>query len=50
MHGEVAATLMANAATGELREIRGMAVRLGKLLGHLKEFTFPVVRPLWPDC
>ena len=43
MHGEAAAALMANAATAELREIRSMAVRLGKLLRRLEKFSFPLV-------
>ena len=43
LHGEAAAALMANAATAELREIRSMAVRLGKLLRRLEKFSFPLV-------
>ena len=34
---------MANAATAELREIRSMSVRLGKLLRRLERFSFPLV-------
>ena len=47
LHGEAAAALMANAATAEFREVRSMAVRLGKLVRRLERFSFPlVVAPL----
>ena len=46
---------MASAATGELREIKGMAVRHASLLRRLENFSFPLVAaPLaelltWPE-
>ena len=43
VHGEAAAALMANATTGELREIGSMVVRLDKLLRVLDGFSFPSV-------
>ena len=43
MHGEAAATVMANGATVELREIGSMTGRLGKLVRRLERFSFPLV-------
>ncbi len=40
---EAAAALMASAATGELREIGSMAVRLAKVVRRLEKFSFPLV-------
>ena len=34
---------MANAASGELHEIRSIAARLGRLLKRLEKFSFPLV-------
>ena len=42
-HDEAVAALMAHAATGELREISRIAVRLSKLLRRLEKFSFPLV-------
>ena len=42
-HDEAVAALMAHAATGELREIRRITVRLSKLLRRLEKFSFPLV-------
>ncbi|MDE3256233.1 MAG: hypothetical protein OYM47_00155 [Gemmatimonadota bacterium] len=47
LHDEAAAAVMGNAASGELREIESIRVRLGKLLGDLDGFSFhQVAAPL----
>ena len=42
-YDQVAAALMAQAATGELRAVSSIAGRLGKLLRRLEPFSFPLV-------
>ena len=42
-YDDAAAALMAHAATAELREIKRISGRLGKLLKHLEKFSFPLV-------
>ena len=42
-HDEAVAALMAHAATGELREISRLTVRLSRLLRRLEKFSFPLV-------
>ncbi|MDE0241438.1 MAG: hypothetical protein OXQ84_14815 [bacterium] len=42
-YDEAIAALMANAAGGELHEIRSIAARLGRLVKHLERFSFPFV-------
>ena len=42
-NGEAVAAVLATAATGELREIGGMAARLARVVKRLEKFSFPLV-------
>ena len=40
---DAAAALLANATAGDMREIRGMVLRLARLVRRLEKFSFPLV-------